>query len=142
MPADNPGNKISTQNSNKFPDGRNYLTLKCKQGHKFQDTSSNNEYDLKAINCTKKVIGDLDATDKDCGLGGKLYNIGFKLPNGQFSRLFEVCYDLESASIIYTQHEINGRAIKSNVRESERRSFSAAGTPKGLDLNFKIPKIR
>jgi hypothetical protein len=74
----------------------------------------------------------LEETDKKCGVNGQLYNIGFKLPIGKFSKLFEVCYDVERASVIYTQHVINGHAIKSNVRESDRRTFSAIGTTKGI----------
>lgn len=69
---------------------------------------------LHQLNCVKQVTGDLQPTTKPCTLNdrhGVIYRVGFA--NGKtFSEIFQICYDVEAASPLYTHHEINGKAIE------------------------------
>lgn len=69
---------------------------------------------LHQSNCTKQVTGDLQTTTRHCELGnrqGLIYRAGFAIER-KFVELFEICYDSDHASVLYTHHEINGKAIK------------------------------
>lgn len=69
---------------------------------------------LHESNCTRQVSGDLQTTSESCQLNqrqGLIYKAGFAV-NRKFVKLFEMCYDAQTASILYTQHQINGKAIR------------------------------
>lgn len=66
----------------------------------------------KSINCTKQVSGDLQVTNDKCADNvGTIFNAGF-LINPEFVKLYEICYNKNAASVIYTKHKLNGKAIK------------------------------
>lgn len=69
---------------------------------------------LHQSNCTKQVTGDLQTTTRNCNLGnrqGLIYRAGFSIEK-KFVESFEICYDSDSASALYTHHKLNGKAIK------------------------------
>lgn len=69
---------------------------------------------LHESNCTKQVTGDLQTTSRNCALGnrrGLIYRSGFAIENS-FVESFEMCYDSQTASALYSHHQINGKAIK------------------------------
>lgn len=81
--------------------------ITCSKAHTF-------DVNPKSINCTKQVSGDLQVTDRKCGAGndmGIIYQAGF-LVNPEFVALYEMCYNKDRASVIYTNHILNGKAIK------------------------------
>lgn len=69
---------------------------------------------LHELNCTKQVTGDLQTTSESCQLGqrqGLVYKAGFAVER-KFAELFDICYDSQTASALYTHHQINGKAIR------------------------------
>lgn len=52
-------------------------------------------------------------TRTNCGQNfGYTNEIGFKIDSRIFIPLFEVCYNNDTASVIYSKHYINGKAIQ------------------------------
>lgn len=91
-------NKLSTssENLNEIPCANNFRTK------------------LHSSNCTRQVTGDLQTTSESCQLNqreGLIYKAGFAVDR-KFVKLFEICYDSQAASVLYTQHQINGKAIR------------------------------
>lgn len=73
---------------------------------------------VKGAVCEKSVTGNIQKTTVGCSLGargGTAYKIGFDGigfgVKDQFIELFEVCYNYERASALYSHHKINGKAI-------------------------------
>jgi hypothetical protein len=97
-----------------FSDTVNMTNIQCRLNKNFADSSSNKKnYQLKNINCTKEINGDLRVTrDKCSNNDGVVIDIGFKLNQQEFVTLFNVCYNNKTASAIYATHYINGKAIK------------------------------
>lgn len=95
-----PGNKNTLSDSNASAN-----ELACERNFRSK---------LHQSNCTKQVTGDLQTTSHSCGMGnrrGLIYRSGFAIEN-KFVESFEICYDTQSASVLYTHHQINGKAIK------------------------------
>lgn len=91
-------NKLSTSNENlnELPCARNFRSK------------------LHETNCTKQVTGNLQTTTESCQLNqrqGLVYKAGFAV-NRHFVALYEMCYDSQTASALYTHHQINGKAIR------------------------------
>lgn len=98
-----PGRRNTLINSN---DNSNELSC----GNSFQSK-------LHQSNCTKQVTGDLQTTSKSCQLNnrhGLIYKAGFAVER-TFVELYEMCYDSQTASALYTHHQINGKAIKCKI---------------------------
>lgn len=92
-------NKLSTSNEN-------LNELRC---------ANNFRSKLRETNCTRQVSGDLQTTSESCQLNqqrqGLIYKAGFAVDR-KFAKLYEICYDSQSASVLYTYHQINGKAIR------------------------------
>lgn len=66
----------------------------------------------QSINCTKQVSGDLKVTQEKCaGNSGVIFHAGFRI-DSEFVELYDICYNKQTASTIYTKHRLNGKAIK------------------------------
>lgn len=81
---------------------------------------------LHQLNCTRQVTADLQTTSTACRLNsrhGLIYRAGFTV-NEKFVKLYEMCYDAQSASAIYSHHQINGKAIKCKAIYSFHVSIS------------------
>lgn len=76
---------------------------------------NSNFYDrVHESNCTKPVVGDLVTTTNTCRLNnrqGLIYKAGFSYVR-KFVESFAICYDSMRASVLYTHHRINGKAIR------------------------------
>uniref|UniRef100_A0A182SQL2 DNA/RNA non-specific endonuclease domain-containing protein n=1 Tax=Anopheles maculatus TaxID=74869 RepID=A0A182SQL2_9DIPT len=95
---------------------------------------------VSSIVCTKAVTGDHQLTSEVCGNGGTLRNIGFDVPGVGFVKHFTVCYNAQTASIIYTKHTVNGDSIADSIVESYRPSFKVTGVPTSVlvDSSYTI----
>lgn len=72
--------------------------------------------------------GDLQTTSKACQLNnrrGLIYQAGFAVER-KFVGLYEMCYDSQSASALYSHHQINGKAIKCKLSDFFESSSSLA----------------
>lgn len=110
-------NSIEIESNDKLilfcPGRRNTL---AQSGENSNELSCANNFrsKLHQSNCTKQVTGDLETTTKPCRLNerqGLIYRAGFDVER-KFVELYEICFDAESASVIYTHHHINGKAIR------------------------------
>lgn len=79
---------------------------------------NNADLDIRTLNCTKKAIADLEETEEKCSESGKLFNVGFKLDDS-FFKVFEICYDNEKSTVLYTKHIINGKGIRCELKALE-----------------------
>ena len=110
------GNNIGISSNEKlilFCPGRRNTLIQSTESSNELSCTSNFRSKLHQSNCTKQVTGDLETTTKPCQLNnrrGLIYRAGFAVQQ-KFVELFEICYDSESASVIYSHHEINGKAI-------------------------------
>lgn len=114
------GRNIEIKTSDKLvlfcPGRRNSLT-RTKVNSNELTCASNFRSKLHQSNCTKQVTGDLQTTTKTCQLNnqhGLIYRSGFMVQQ-KFIKLFEICYDSQSASPLYTHHQINGKAINCKI---------------------------
>ncbi|KAL1397666.1 hypothetical protein pipiens_009593 [Culex pipiens pipiens] len=118
---------ISCQNGQLNGFGVSTASLTCQAGTTF--TIGGTQVDSRALTCTQRITGDLDATTTACAGGaGQFRNIGFRLTDGQLVTYIQSCYNVNTASVIYTRHIIPGRAINHAISESYRPSFKVAGT--------------
>lgn len=60
----------------------------------------------------------MEETEEKCSESGKLFNVGFKLDDS-FFKVFEICYDNEKSTVLYTKHIINGKGIRCKLRALE-----------------------
>lgn len=94
-----------------FPDNRNLTEISCKPNFKFGTSSK--DYLINSLNCTKEIAGDWQTKKTKCaGNIGFISEIGFKITPTKFITLFETCYNNNTASVIYSVNDVNGRAIK------------------------------
>lgn len=85
--------------------------LTCMENKKFG--INNKQVSFRTLNCTKEVNGDLRITDKSCGDGlGTLMEIGFNFNKKTFLKIFDVCYSTETASALYSVHQVRGKVIQ------------------------------
>lgn len=110
------GNNIEIASNDKlilFCPGKRNTLIHSKDSSNELPCSNNFRSKLHQSNCTKQVTGDLETTTKTCQLNnrrGLIYKAGFAVEQ-KFVELFEICYDTQSASAIYSHHQINGKAI-------------------------------
>ncbi|XP_050074967.1 uncharacterized protein LOC126562491 [Anopheles maculipalpis] len=95
---------------------------------------------VSSIVCTKPVTGDHQLTSTGCGNGGTIRNIGFDVLGVGFVKHFSVCYNAQTASVIYTKHTVNGDSIADSIVESYRPSFKVTGVPSSVlvDSSYTI----
>lgn len=96
-----------------FCPGRRNTLIHSKENSGELACTSNFRSKLRQSNCTKQVTGNLQTTTKPCQLNdrrGLIYRAGFDVEQ-KFVALFEICYDAESASALYSHHQLNGKAI-------------------------------
>ncbi|XP_050098592.1 uncharacterized protein LOC126579230 [Anopheles aquasalis] len=86
---------------------------------------------ISQVVCSRPVTGDYQLTNKACGNSGTIRNIGFQIDEVRFVNHFDVCYNAQTASVIYTKHIIPGDSILDAIVESYRPSFKVAGIPSG-----------
>lgn len=95
------------------PGNRNKLSTSNEKLNELR-CANNFRSKLRETNCTKQVTGDLQTTSESCQLNqrqGLLYKAGFAVDR-KFAKLYEICYDSQTASVLYTYHQINGKAIR------------------------------
>ncbi|XP_053686107.1 uncharacterized protein LOC128735648 [Sabethes cyaneus] len=101
--------------------------LTCQSGTTF--TIGGTPVDSSSLTCSQRITGQIDITTTSCGNGaGQLRNIGFTTVEGPLVTYIQSCYNVNTASVIYTRHIIPGRAINHAISESYRPSFKVAGT--------------
>lgn len=96
-----------------FCPGRRNTLIDSQENSNELSCASNFRSKLHQTNCTKQVTGDLQTTTKACQLNdrrGLVYKAGFNVER-KFVELFEMCYDAQTASALYTHHQINGKSI-------------------------------
>lgn len=96
-----------------FCPGRRNTLIQSNENSNELSCNSNFRSKLQRSNCTKQVTGDLQTTTKTCQLNsrrGHIYRAGFQIEQ-KFVELYEMCYDAQSASALYSHHQINGKAI-------------------------------
>ncbi|XP_055389652.1 uncharacterized protein LOC129618726 [Condylostylus longicornis] len=98
-------------------------------------TVNGRRVDLKKLECNSISTGDVRTTNKKCEANGNILEIGFDTQNDGFVKYIEVCYNLKSASVVYTRHTIPGAAIDYSISESARPTFSTKGMPKHVRPN-------
>ncbi|XP_031626491.1 uncharacterized protein LOC116342852 [Contarinia nasturtii] len=129
------GNSIEISSNDKlilYCPGRRNTLIHSNDNSAELACTSNFRSELHQLNCTKQIAGDLETTTKTCHLNthqGLIYRAGFAFDR-KFVETYEICYDSARASVLYTHHQINGKSINYNIKESDRRSFKANGIPK------------
>lgn len=64
------------------------------------------------LDCKSTITGDILNTGTVCGnSAGVILNIGFKAGTYGFLPLIQSCYNMKTASVIYTRHIIYGKTI-------------------------------
>lgn len=72
-------------------------------------------YNSKLIECSKTITGDIETTTETCfNEIGVIQNIGFSTAKTGLVPYIQVCYNMNTGSVIYTRHIIPGIAIRSN----------------------------
>ncbi|ETN64319.1 deoxyribonuclease I [Anopheles darlingi] len=113
-----PGNTISNT-------GSVTATIQCVSGTTFNLGGSN--VDISTVSCVSRSTGHLQNTGQSCGGGGTLLNLGFDIPSVGFVTYIQSCYNMQTASVVYTRHVIPGAAINHAINESYRPSFKSNG---------------
>uniref|UniRef100_A0A182FLR6 DNA/RNA non-specific endonuclease domain-containing protein n=2 Tax=Anopheles albimanus TaxID=7167 RepID=A0A182FLR6_ANOAL len=86
---------------------------------------------ISQVVCSRPVTGDREPTNKPCANSGTIHNIGFQIDGVGFVKHFDVCYNAQTSSVVYTKHMIPGDSIVDSIVESYRPSFKVAGVPSG-----------
>ncbi|XP_049539537.1 uncharacterized protein LOC125953800 [Anopheles darlingi] len=86
---------------------------------------------ISQVVCSRPITGEHQLTNKVCGNNGTIRNIGFQIDALGFVKHFEVCYNVPTASVVYTKHMIHGDSILDAIVESYRPSFKVSGMPSG-----------
>ncbi|XP_050079717.1 uncharacterized protein LOC126567541 [Anopheles maculipalpis] len=114
-----PGNSIENT-------GTVTANIQCVSGQTFNLNGAN--VNLASVSCAARSTGSLQNTGQGCGNGGTLLNLGFDVPSVGFVTYIQSCYNMQTASVIYTRHIIPGTAIDHSISESYRPSFKTVGT--------------
>ncbi|XP_062555014.1 uncharacterized protein LOC134220074 [Armigeres subalbatus] len=118
---------ISCQTGTLTGFGVSTASLTCQSGTTF--TIGGTSVSSSALTCSQRITGQLTSTTTSCGAGaGQLRDIGFLNPSNQLVTYIQSCYNVNTASVIYTRHIIPGRAINHAIQESYRPSFKVTGT--------------
>ncbi|XP_058067056.1 uncharacterized protein LOC131216554 [Anopheles bellator] len=100
--------------------------IQCVSGTKFK--LGGKIVDIASVSCSTRSTGQVVKTSLSCAGSGTLFNIGFRIPSVGFVTYIQSCYNLRTASVIYTRHVIPGAAINYAIQESYRPSFKSTGT--------------
>uniref|UniRef100_A0A182N2J4 DNA/RNA non-specific endonuclease domain-containing protein n=1 Tax=Anopheles dirus TaxID=7168 RepID=A0A182N2J4_9DIPT len=114
-----PGNSIENT-------GTVTANIQCVSGTTFNLGGQN--VNIADVSCAARSTGTHQNTGQSCGNGGTLLNLGFDVPSVGFITYIQSCYNMQTASVIYTRHVIPGNAINHSISESYRPSFKTAGT--------------
>ncbi|CAH1119014.1 unnamed protein product [Phaedon cochleariae] len=102
---------------------------------------SKNSFDFDELLCERSVQSEVQKTEVSCGnRRGKIMNIGHQVTESYFRTLFEVCYDEEEGTTLYTMHTVNGKEIKYASKTSERPTFSTSGLGPRISANVAYKK--
>ncbi|XP_058124124.1 uncharacterized protein LOC131285335 [Anopheles ziemanni] len=116
--------------------GRPKSTITCVSGTTFRLGDLTEHVDIADIKCQSRPTGSVQNTGQDCGGGGTLLNVGFQVDTVDFVTYFLSCYNMQTASVIYTFHVIAGGAINNKVpvtkKDKKRPAFKAAQVPPDL----------
>ncbi|XP_005182505.2 uncharacterized protein LOC101892491 [Musca domestica] len=105
--------------------GTNTLDLSCSQNGQFVD-SNNNPLQLNSLVCSTIPESALQKTTARCSNNrGFIHEAGIEIPGDKFYRIFEICYDKNTETTLYTHNTLHGAVIKYNIAESTRRPFLA-----------------
>ncbi|EDS26313.1 deoxyribonuclease I [Culex quinquefasciatus] len=128
---------ISCDNGKLDKINRNMVEIKCITGKTFQILGKT--YQSTALTCSKPLAGSVDMASAPCAGGaGQTRNIGYS-DGTAFVTYIQSCYNVATASVIYTRHVIPGAAVSCEylrvIRENYqamngavRPSFKATGT--------------
>ena len=67
--------------------------------------------DIKSFQCNTGITGDLKDTGEPCDNGGTMLYLGFNT-SFHFIPYITVCYNMKTASTVWTKHVIPGKAIQ------------------------------
>lgn len=73
---------------------------------------------IHTIKCKSEVKSSYSRTKNPCGTvnnenQGRIVMIGFQIDKERFVKLFEVCYNFKTASLVYSIHTIYGPSMSS-----------------------------
>ena len=104
-------NKVLLNTGSNVSSNVQKLELKCESSAKF--TWNNQFYELNRLNCSRAVAASVISTERKCADGqGHISEIGYETSATEFLKLYDVCYDSSTASTFWSNHIINGKAIK------------------------------
>ncbi|XP_055600097.1 uncharacterized protein LOC129749196 [Uranotaenia lowii] len=107
--------------------GVSHASITCVSGRTF--TIGGTSVLSTALQCSQRPLGELAITSTSCANGlGQIRNLGFTTQQGAFVTYIQSCYNVNTASVIYTRHIIPGRAVDHKINESYRPSFRTTGT--------------
>uniref|UniRef100_A0A1I8QE72 DNA/RNA non-specific endonuclease/pyrophosphatase/phosphodiesterase domain-containing protein n=1 Tax=Stomoxys calcitrans TaxID=35570 RepID=A0A1I8QE72_STOCA len=102
------------------------LQLQCNKEGKFVD-ANNNGVALNTLECNLIPDSILQITTTKCSNGkGVIYKAGIEVDKN-FYPIFEICYDKNTETTLYTHNTLHGATMRYNIAESTRRPFLAIG---------------
>ncbi|XP_075167818.1 salivary protein Tsal1-like [Haematobia irritans] len=103
-----------------------HLQLQCSKSGQFVD-ANNNVIALSTLVCNFIPESTLQTTSRKCSHNkGFIYESGITVDK-MFYPIFEICYDKNSETTLYTHNTLNGATLKYKISESTRRNFLATG---------------
>ncbi|XP_050079716.1 uncharacterized protein LOC126567540 [Anopheles maculipalpis] len=88
--------------------------------------------DIANVYCNSRPKSSHQNTGQSCANDGTLLNLGYDIPNVGFAKYIQSCYNMDTASVIYTRHVIPGGAIDGKVINTCRPNFKADGVPQNV----------
>uniref|UniRef100_A0A8W7PIU1 DNA/RNA non-specific endonuclease/pyrophosphatase/phosphodiesterase domain-containing protein n=1 Tax=Anopheles coluzzii TaxID=1518534 RepID=A0A8W7PIU1_ANOCL len=115
-----PGNRILNT-------GNETAYIRCVSGTTFALGASN--VNIANIACGSHTTGTHRNWGTSCGSGGTLLSLGFDVPGLAFVTYLQSCYNMQTASVLFTRHMIRGSAINYAITDTNRTSFKTNGAP-------------
>lgn len=104
----------------------NYAEVSCIRNAEFKFNGRKLQYDQ--VNCSSSLSSSIKAQNRPCAAGmGRLYDLGFEVLGIPFVKYFQSCYNLDKASVIYTEHSLLGNSIENAQVNNDRPSFKIGG---------------
>ncbi|XP_041785460.1 uncharacterized protein LOC121600685 [Anopheles merus] len=115
-----PGNRIRNT-------GKEKAYIRCVSGRTF--TLGASHVNIANIACVSKTTGKHRNSGTSCGSGGTLLSLGFNVPGLAFITYLETCYNMQTASVLFTRHTIRGSAINYAITKTNRSTYKPDGAP-------------
>ncbi|CAL4079739.1 unnamed protein product, partial [Meganyctiphanes norvegica] len=110
-----PGNKLSFT-------GKREAKLQCSGGELLIDKKVVQLSDLGCRKGPKEQI----VKGGDCGEGGVLHSIGWRIIDKIFEPMIEVCFHLDKETTSYTYHRVFGKSMDAKTIDPKRPGFKSA----------------